>query len=159
MHLLNRRLFLLLSILGLTACTPSPESKALEVFIQRLPCYGPCPAYDISIKPDGTVTYDGNLYVAVEGRHLSEISTEQVNELLAAILEMDIFALEDNYMIGGRDAPLTIITVALDEEVKTIWHPTWQSCNHLGETALRALCELESSIDEIVIASQWTDPQ
>jgi hypothetical protein len=78
---------------------PAPESGDavalgdVVIGLQRTPCIGTCPSYDLTIHGDGRVVYEGHEYVARTGRIEAGIDTTAVVGLVNRFLSVCFFEL------------------------------------------------------------------
>lgn len=121
-----------------------------SISLQRGGCYGVCPIYSLTIFSDGTVYYQGELYVKITGNKNIKISNEQLKSLRDAIEKADYFSLNNNYQRkDSTDNPSAITSVIIESKSKTINH-------YLGDnSAPQKLIDFENSIDRIVNSDQW----
>ena len=137
----------------LTRSTDIPAGVEFSMRLERTACFGFCPIYQITIENDGTVSYVGEMFVAVEGERKSEISQSQVRRLARELERIDFLSLQDNYTdMGATDMPSAITTLVLNGEVKTIVH------YHGDSSAPENLTSLENLIDELTNSEQWIKP-
>lgn len=80
--------------------------------LERTVCYGTCPSYTVTVRGDGSVNYQGERFVAVEGARHRQIAQSAVIELLRQYYVLDFFSLRSAY-VEGRD-----ITVQTDGTVR-----------------------------------------
>ena len=157
-----KKLILLIICLGLAGCSESifniqstPTYPDLEISMERGPCFGTCPIYTLIIHANGTVNYEGEAFVQIEGTRNAKISPDQIDELVTAIENADFFSLEDQYRFLASDLPSITLSITLDGRSKSIWHYGSLDCGGKRDDAPEELCELESKIDEVVNSSQW----
>ena len=68
---------------------PGPNSvsdddlKTATVRLERIGCYGTCPAYTLTVHGDGRVEYDGKNHVKEKGAREGRIEIEKVKTLLS----------------------------------------------------------------------------
>jgi hypothetical protein len=75
---------------GALACSrppspPSPSDAAPEdtvIGFDQRGCYGPCPAFNITLRGDGVLDYDGKMFVAARGRRSGHVSPSAVADLV-----------------------------------------------------------------------------
>jgi hypothetical protein len=131
---------------------PNDESipEDLIIRLKRTPCYGTCPAYMLTIKADGKVSFFGQDFTEVKGQAEGEISKEKVKELIAEFKKANFFELDDNYTSKNcaTDNPTVRTTLFINSKVKKIEHD-------LGCEAPKELTDLENNIDEIVGTKKW----
>ncbi|MFZ0739572.1 MAG: TonB family protein [Candidatus Acidiferrales bacterium] len=138
------------------------------VTLERGGCYGSCPVYRLKIKRDGTVEYEGDSYVFLQGNHRARISKDEVNQLLADFRSADYFSLDDKYIYRRpteillrsqgcsnklswqygmtTDLPSTLTSITIDSKTK-------QVVDYDG--APPALRQLETQIDELAHSARW----
>lgn len=158
-------MLILIWVLLLNACSPltvvsSPDNKSPEqeldavITLERTVCFGFCPVYKLTVYGDGRVEYDGQQYVEVAGKQTSQLTPQQVKELLDLFEQADYFKLEDEYIAPVTDLPSTITSLTLNGKTKTIVN--FGGCLEGSPLpAPPALCELETRIDEVVNTAQW----
>jgi hypothetical protein len=125
------------------------DMKNVVITLKRSGCFGICPIYNLTIYGNGTVVYEGTANVNISGIQISNISGNEVRQLLSEFKKIDYFSLNESE-IASRvvyDAPLFTTSLTLNGKTKTIKH---------YETAEpKELTELENKIDEIVNSNQW----
>lgn len=69
---------------GAPDAVPSPPPGAgFEITLERTMCYGVCPAYTVTIRGDGSISYDGSQFVKVHGAATSHVTTAAAAALAA----------------------------------------------------------------------------
>lgn len=103
-----------------TSQTPLAKDKdqITEVTLERTACFGFCPMYKVTLRRDGTISYNGKRYVQLEGAY--EGTVYGFDRLAQLILSRGYFKLKDNYAIGATDLPSTITSVVRNGKRKTI---------------------------------------
>jgi signal transduction histidine kinase len=142
----------LILLLSLTAYFYVQNASTVLITLERTPCFGSCPSYKLTIRGDGSVVYQGQSNVAVEGRHEAAISQEKVQELLAEFERVDYYSFKNEYhdpFASITDFPTTITSLTLDGRRKTVRH------YHGDMSAPGELTALEFKIDEITNSEQW----
>jgi hypothetical protein len=110
--------------------------------------------YELTIRNDGTVEYQGENYVKEKGRRRSRISAEDFKRIIRKIDEVDFLALKDRYRsveLGGEqifktDQPTLTISVIKNGRTKSVE-------DYLG--APKRLKELEELIYATTGLSAW----
>jgi tetratricopeptide (TPR) repeat protein len=128
-----------------------PESpvdwNSLTIVLSRSMCFGPCPAYQVEIRGDGSVSYTGGVNVAIQGRQVSQIPRESVRALFRAFRRAAYLSLPDNAStVDVTDTSDSRTSIGYDGRVKSVEH------NGTGPTALR---ELEDEIDNVAGTAKW----
>ncbi len=136
-----------------------------SVMLQRTVCYGECPSYSVQVFSDGTIIYQGDRFVKVEGKRVYSIPVDSVKPLFRFIVKIKFFSLKNEYKIktdirtrpdGTKD---TLFQMVSDMPSKFI---TVQSRN-LTKTiedyyaGPQELAELEQMIDRVAQTSRWVD--
>ena len=145
---------LVVTLLALVApmVTPAAAQDAeVAITLERGACFGSCPVYRVTIYTDGTVTFEGELFVQTEGTHTTTIEPAVVQQLLASFEEAGYFDWEDEYTeMNEGDLPTIITSVTRDGETKRITRYTGDS------NAPLELPYLETWIDMAAYTSQFT---
>ena len=130
-----------------TTPTPTPTDFAdVIITMYRSVCFGACPVYSLTIYGNGTVVYEGEMYVNVIGKQTSEISQEKIQEIVDEFYRIDYFSLDDVYDEPISDIQHKITSIRINGKYKSIY-------NRWG--APMELNELENKIDEITNSKQW----
>ncbi len=142
----------ILLIMQLSGQTSIPNDADLSLTLERTACFGRCPIYRITVEDDGTVTYFGEMFVAVEGEKISHIGPDQVRKLARELEKVDFLSLQDEYTdMNATDMPSAITTLRLNGEEKTVLH-------YYGDlSAPEKLTDLENFIDAITNSIQWIE--
>lgn len=138
-----------------------------EVKLTRTVCFGSCPAYTVTIHPDGSVDWRGTQYVAAVGVRHGRIADDGFARLARAIEKVRFFELDAN---GQLPRPTTCthhgkstecdfpdIVMCSDTPVATVTvtrggvsHTT--SNEHCQPTSLDLL---EDEIDDVARTKPW----
>jgi (2Fe-2S) ferredoxin len=125
------------------------DMNNVVITLTRSRCFGVCPTYNVTIYGNGTVLYEGIANVNSTGIQRSNISENQVRQLISEFKKIDYFSLNETDIASHvvYDAPLFTTSLSINGKIKTIHH---------YETAdPPVLTDLENTIDEIVNSSQW----
>ena len=136
----------------------SPSAQAtLRITLERGPCYGRCPVYQVTLMGDRTIAYEGIRFVVHEGPVTDRIPVERVEELTRAFGDAGFSALEDRYVSGvpacGRhatDLPVVVTSLTRGSDTKRVEH------DHGCLGAPRELAALEDRMDEVTRSWRWT---
>ncbi len=72
------------------AMQPATSAAApMDLIMEQGPCYGECPTYMVTIKPDGTVLYDGRMYTNREGRVELKMDARTLAEIFGRVESLD----------------------------------------------------------------------
>ncbi|HEY0252651.1 MAG TPA: DUF6438 domain-containing protein [Kofleriaceae bacterium] len=83
----------------LPVTTPAPEKPDhfdLEITLQRTPCFGACPIFELGVHPDGTLRWYGRENVAVRGEKRRHLTRTQMKMLQRIVIEAEFFDLGDD---------------------------------------------------------------
>ena len=127
------------------------------ITLERTPCFGGCPVYQISVSPEGLVTYEGRARVRRMGTASKRIAPAQVSALVSELERAGYFSFAPRYTPAepacGRyatDSPTAITSVHSGGRTHRIEHD--YGCG----SAPGALVVLERRIDEALGSSEWT---
>lgn len=129
------------------------EYEGYYIRMERVPCDGFCPGYIFQLFGNGTIFFDGGGYVPAKGHHASEISQEQIGELIDEFESIGFFELEDVYGSSGCiGCGGTILSLTNSNgETKTVRHTP-------GNDVPEMLLALEDKIEYILVAEGWLNP-
>jgi ankyrin repeat protein len=132
------------------AFPPIGDRKSILMTLSRSGCFGMCPTYKVEIHGDGTVIYEGHSYGAVEGRHTTHISKEDVDALLEEFRQAHYFSLEDKYEYQVTDNPTYETSLSIGGKTKKV-------TDYVGAFAGMPLSvsRLEDAIDRIAGTTKW----
>jgi hypothetical protein len=129
--------------------------KKLIISFERTSCYGNCPAYKLTIKGDGTVTYEGIRDVKTVGKNSGTLTEGDLRAILKALDDANFLTIGDT--VGQKctcgectDMPSAKISVTGAGLDHTVDH--YHGCR----CATKSLWEAEDAIDKILKTEQWT---
>jgi Domain of unknown function (DUF6438) len=127
------------------------------ITLERRPCFGTCPVYQVAIARSGAVSYTGKHHVTTQGAATAQLPAERVDSLLDALERGGYFEFADDYVMNtpacgmyATDSPTVVTTVTARGRTKTIRHD--YGCTG----APRELARLERLIDDVVGTDRWT---
>jgi hypothetical protein len=94
-------------ILTVSVMSQSQNGKDVLITIERGGCFGECPVYSATIFSDGTVVYDGQHFVKVEGKRTHKIGKERIEKLITAFEKVGYFDLENEYRVDENGVSVT----------------------------------------------------
>jgi hypothetical protein len=100
------------------AQTPVSRDQITEVTLERTACFGYCPIYKVTLRRDGTISYNGKEYVQLKGAYEGKVYG--FDRLAELILANGYFKLKDSYTFAATDLPSAITTVVANGKRKTI---------------------------------------
>ncbi len=116
------------------------DLSSVAITLERTPCFGTCPAYRVTVRGDGQVTFTGEMFVEVIGTETYRIPEADVRELVSAFVSLNFFSLEDEYVSPATDLPSTTTSITIEGTTKTVFR--------YGEGP-GTLVQLENRIDEL----------
>jgi uncharacterized protein DUF6438 len=153
---------------ALAACSPPPpaggpspyDSTATAtpvITLERTPCFGTCPVYQVSISRSGSVRFVGKHHVTLQGAASAEIAPARVDSLLRELEVGGYFDFADAYVMGSpacgayaTDSPTVITSVTSGGRTRAIRH------DYGCQGAPRELARLERLIDDVAGTDRWT---
>lgn len=147
---LVRRLIALFALSLLGACATRSASSIGEVTLERTACFGSCPAYTVSIAPDGAVTFVGQNHTRVVGEQHGQADRAAVATLHRRIVTAGFFNLRDEYRADVSDLPDYIVTVRRGDLTKRV-------LDYAGTAAgmPQTVREIEEEIDRVAGTERW----
>jgi hypothetical protein len=135
----------------LDAGPPPPPRDGVELKLTRSGCFGPCPAYSLILRSDGSVIYEGIHDVRVQRRVIDVIAPAVVATLLAsfdrAVSEPLGRLAPGGHCVRSADAPRTSVTVLRNGRVRSM--PRLADCDPPQER------EIAAEIDRVTRSSRW----
>jgi hypothetical protein len=147
--------FFVASCSATLAAVPS-ATQIDSVSLERTTCYGTCPAYTVTIRRDGKVTYRGKDFVKVTGHRTRKISANEFQKLTQEIERIGFFSFKAEYSHKVKpdgsieyisDMPTTFTTVRAGKLRKRVE-------DYYGGPD--SLARLEKLIDSVAGSSAWT---
>ena len=89
--------------------------------IERTPCFGQCPTYNMTIYSDGFVEFHGVRFVDMIGDFTTQISDKKLEEFRKRAREIGYMELNDKYDGMVTDLPSTTTTIVLDGKKKSVY--------------------------------------
>jgi len=119
-----------------------------EVTLQRTPCFGTCPVYKVTLRPNGTLSYHGELFVSRKGNFTAKYWSHDFVRLASAIDAVHFDSFSTNYSMPVTDQSSTIVTVVRGKTSKSV--------EVYGSTGPDTLWLIAAAIDGMVAnARDW----
>jgi hypothetical protein len=127
----------------------TPDSK-IEISLARSGCYGPCPAYTVTLGSDGSVVFDGRFYTATQGTQTAHIDPAAVRRLAQKFVDVDFYSMDDKYVAAVTDNPSYVLNINIDGHSK-------QVCDYVGEWVgmPEIITDLEDEVDDVAHTDRW----
>jgi membrane dipeptidase len=120
--------------------------EPIEIAIERTICYGTCPAYSVTMRGDGSVTYSGGQHTRVGGNRTWKIDPAVVRALAKEMESKGYFELKNDYEAMVTDNPTTYTTLTIGSRTKKIKDYV---------AGPRELKDMQRRIDEVSGAKQY----
>lgn len=146
-----RLLIQILTVLLLTSCSlvKGQKEQIESVKLSRTGCYGKCPVYQITVNRDGSILYNGDMFVEHIGAYNVDVNFDfQVFEDL--VETTDFFNLQDRYLENVADVPVCGVTVQTNSRKKSVLD------NGIGPRELKVF---QKEIDKLLSSAEdavWT---
>lgn len=146
---------LVLGLLGaalMSACTPTTNAAPgpAAITLTRTSCFGFCPAYRVTIRDDGSVTYVGERFVHAIGERHAQVPREDVERLLQRFDAIGFEQLRDRYSAPVTDLPTYTVTLERAGRRKTV-----ADYGGLSAGMPQAVRDLQDEIDRVANTAQW----
>ncbi len=131
-------------MVGLGLAIKSPVGPTIKkIVFERTGCFGTCPAYRVTLTPDGTVTYNGLAYVKRKGVFRGTFWAYDFVQLSSYIDKIGFSKFKKQYTRNVSDQPGRIVTVVTDKGTQVVTEDGasgppefWALCNAIdGLTA------------------------
>jgi hypothetical protein len=120
--------------------------KFKTIQLERTMCFGECPVYKVEIISDGTILYNGEMFVEKKGKHtwqIDEATIEKLNNALKYYRYFDIRKVKPTF--EATDNPYCILSVTLQEGTSK------KTNNYHGDNSYpEELFKLEDKIDKLI---------
>jgi hypothetical protein len=138
----------LILVLGTSpsAHAESPAEK-FSITLQRIGCLGFCPDYKVTIFGNGSVRYEGRMYVREKGVRENTIPVSTVQRLIRKLRDEDVFNWKEETVVCV-DYPEVHIRIMLDGKSKHVL----EGCKTPGK-----VLKLADEIDRISGTSIWRE--
>lgn len=97
-----------------------PTTDSLVIRIEKTPCYGTCPVFQVSIYQGGYVLYEGKEFTDKKGKHYTFIEKEKLNEIIDFARAIKYFDMKGEYDCNATDLPSVIFYIANQGRKKQI---------------------------------------
>ena len=124
--------------------------KGLDwVALERGPCFGNCPIYEVTLRSDGLATYVGGDYAPRRGRFEAQVDSAAVARLLARLDSVGFWEMKVDRQLRVTDLPDVILRAERDGRQHRV-HA------NLPPAELRPI---HAAIDSIAEALDWRPVQ
>src|SRR5205085_3227330 len=106
-----------------TSASEVDANEKITIYYGRVSCPNNCPAYEMTIRPDRSVEYEGKEHTSVLSKRTYKISAEAYNAIVVAVRRAKVEQLKDEYKsVPGRDEGTVILHVSWGGKTKKINH-------------------------------------
>lgn len=132
-----------------------------SIELVRTMCFGYCPAYDLVIDADGTVTWDGKEFVDAKGTRTEHVDPARVRKLIAFMQHAGFLQLKSRYQCPVTDQFWAITTLEAGGRSKTVRHYVvdrqFLQVAHVpsGCAGPIVLTEIEVRIEQLAGVERW----
>jgi hypothetical protein len=95
------------------------QDKTESITLRRGPCFGTCPEYEVTLRSDGSATWDGERFVQRLGHYRGEVAVDEYDRLARFVQRAGFAQWQDEY-VAGTDTPDYFLTVAMGQQTKTV---------------------------------------
>ena len=125
-----------------------PVEKLTSVIeMQKQPCFGNCPVYDLVFYENGLIQYTGKQFVDMKGVHVKKMNINDLRKLVKQFEEAKFFEFNSMYRAPYPDLQTVSITFSNNGLTKTI---TGKS-----EGRPEEILALEAQLEAIITAPGW----
>ena len=135
-----------LLLIAALAAVQQTVTDPIVITIKRTPCFGTCPDYDVTMRGDGTVTYEGRSDVRIAGERTWKVDPAAVRALAREMEQAGYFELQDEYTAHVTDLPTTYTSLTIGSRTKKVKN---------YYKAPEKLRELENRIDVVSDAKRY----
>jgi membrane dipeptidase len=102
------------------ASQSAPVQGPIAITLERSPCFGFCPVYSVTLRDDGSVSYEGKQHVKVTGTQTWKIDPAAVRALAQEMRDEGFFELQDEYRSMVTDHPTVFTTLTIGGRTKKV---------------------------------------
>lgn len=123
------------------------QDQISEITLERTRCYGPCPAYKVILRRDGTAIYIGKANVEQMGTYKGTIHRYHFDRLTDLLRSHGYLELNEKYARTITDQASVVTSVLFGNKRKTV-------VNYADSGPVR-LWEIEMVIDAVATQVKW----
>jgi len=136
----------LAAAIALVLLQQAAAAVPIEITIKRTPCFGTCPDYEVVMRGDGTVQYEGRSNVRIPGSQSWKVDPAAVRALAREMQDAGYFDLKDEYTAMVTDLPTTYTSLTVGSRTKKV-----KNYFHAPEK----LRDIENRIDAVSDAKRY----
>jgi hypothetical protein len=133
-----------------TAPVVRPDSK-VSITLKRLPCYGMCASYSVTVSTDGII-FEGYGFVVAPGKHIETADANEVRKLAKKFVTADFYSMEAKYSSMATDMPTYTLSIDVDGDKMMV-------LDYVGEEVgmPAVISELERDVDGFARTKRWIE--
>jgi len=137
---------------GAAAFPEITDWSSVRIRLERDGCFGQCPSYTVEISGDGSVSYEGEGFTALEGVYRTRIPQDRVVGLIELFRTADFFSLHDRYIASITDSAEYSVSLTIGGQTKTV-------VDYIGQLdgMPDSVLALEEAIDRATETSRWVE--
>jgi hypothetical protein len=146
----------------------TPRARTAEgIVLERTRCFGTCPAYRLTVRSDGAVTFVSRNPGDTSGLKTDSLRQEQVAWLVEEATRLGFFTLpeviaDDSTLcpLRATDHPTATVTIFRQDSAHTVvdYHGCYASHDLDVVPQVKQLRRLEAEIDSVARSSRWMRP-
>lgn len=154
-------LLLMLSAFTLASCSTLPPTIDNDTLVklEQTACHGECPVYQVEVKKDGAVIFEGIKYVEAKGTQTKTLSREMLDQIELALKSAKFTGFKSNLDRGAwgclgyqTDHSSIIIEASINNKRKAAL--TYLGCN---SKQVDDVIDLSKKIEAIIDLSEWVE--
>ena len=101
-----KNIILLLCMLVCAAVSSSAQQKHISaISMSRTPCFGKCKVYTVTIDENGSVLYNGKIFVKYKGLYQKQLGKKRVAGFFKSVEQYQIDTCQSRYVSDLMDGP------------------------------------------------------
>ena len=137
---------LIVTLLASCNVSKNISEKNILIEFEKTSCSGTCPVFSVKIASTGFVIYEGKENVDMIGVYKSNLSENQLNQLINQFDNTDFFNLKNSYKSFMMDLPTKYITYYKNGQKKRI-----EAYDNIPDQ----ISNLIGQIDELIEQMEW----
>ena len=115
---------------------------------------GTSPSYKVTLYPNGSVEYVGEVYVDVPGAQVAHLAPKALRDVLNFADQIHFFELQDHYYEECTDVPTAIVAIQINGKIKRVSND-YSGCARQTSGPQVDLANLAERIDTAAGTARW----
>jgi Domain of unknown function (DUF6438) len=125
------------------------DAEITSISLERGACFGTCPIYKVTLRSDGTATWEGERFVDRIGEYQAQIDVNDYGRLADFVERAGFLEWNDEYVVENiADLPNYYLTVVADGTTKTV--------HQYGKDEPPDFWVIASLVDLLADRAEWT---